>query len=205
MIPGIMLDPAKLPDNIAALKAMLVDEHAARVKAETIAVDAQAEIQNLKLTIAKLQRDRFGAKSERGAKLLEQLELQLAELEASVVQDRVADELAQPASTACDERQKPARRPLPDHLPRERVVHTAPEACSSCGGTRLRKLSEDITETLEYVPARWKVIQHVREKFTCRDCETITQAPKSFAVSANRFLPRDSRVAPASGVRRHPW
>ena len=164
------LDPAQLPDEIATLKAMLI-------AADKRAGDRDAEIENLKLTIAKMRRDKYGSSSERGTKLLDQLELQLTELEASVAQDRIAAELALPSSENDVTKQKPARRPLPDHLPRERVVHVAPCVCNGCGGRRLRKLGEDITETLAYGPARWKVIQHVREKFTCRDCETITQAP----------------------------
>lgn len=172
----MVLDPTQLPDDIATLKAMLVAETAARVTAEARASDAQAEIENLKLTIAKMRRDRFGAKSERGSKLLDQLELQLAELEEGVAQDKVAAELAMPPSDAETERRKPARRPLPSHLPRERIVHDGPHDCPDCGG-ELRKLGEDITEMLEHVPATWKVIQHVREKFTCRQCEKITQAP----------------------------
>lgn len=163
------LDPADLPDDIVALKAMVV-------AARTLADDAQSEIQNLKLTIAKLQRDRFGASSERGGKLLDQLELQLAELEASVAADNVQVAIATGRMDE-EEKRRPARRPLPAHLPRERFVHTGSGTCHSCGGDRLRKLGEDITETLEYVPASWKVIQHVREKFTCRTCESITQAP----------------------------
>lgn len=71
---------------------------------------------------------------------------------------------------------KPARRPVPEHLPRERIVYPAPSACPCCGGT-LHKIGEDVTETLELVPRRWKVIQHVREKFSCRSCESITQPP----------------------------
>jgi len=74
------------------------------------------------------------------------------------------------------QRRKPARRPLPEHLPRERIVYPAPSACPCCGGT-LRKLGEDVTETLEVVPRQWKVIEHVREKFSCRCCEAITQPP----------------------------
>ena len=117
----------------------------------------------------------------RGAKLLDQMELQLGELVARVAHDKTADAITSlaagtaqaesPATTA-----KPARRPLPPHLPRERVVHRAATACPCCGGM-LRKLGEDITETLELVPAKWTVIQHVREKFSCRTCEHITQPP----------------------------
>jgi len=77
-------------------------------------------------------------------------------------------------------RKRPARQPFPDHLPRERVVEPGPTACQCCGGTRLRRLGEDITETLEIIPRQWKVIQTVREKFTCRDCEKISQAPAPF-------------------------
>ena len=172
-----------LPDDPETLKALLLASEQ-RVqdrdrKIETLQArygDAQAEIENLKLTIAKLRRSQFGVSSERGAKLLDQLELQLAELEASVAQDKTAAEIETPGGALADPI-KPARRPLPQHLPRERLVHAAPVVCAGCGSDRLRKLGEDMTETLEYVPATWKVIQHVREKFSCRQCETITQTP----------------------------
>ena len=159
-----------LPDDIASLKAMVIAR--------------DQLIEALKLTISKLRHAKYGASSERGRKLLDQLELQLAELEESVSQDDAAAELASPqpeapAAAKPTGRLKPARRPLPEHLPRERLVHPAPCQCPSCGGA-LRKLGEDITETLEYVPARWKVIQHVREKFSCRKCEAITQPPAPF-------------------------
>jgi len=191
MLP-MTLDPAKLLDDIATLKRMLDVEHAARIASEKRAADAEAratgleaevrsragEIEALKLTIAKMRRDKFGASSERGAKLLDQLELQLAELEESVAQDAAAAEIEAPPATGTEDKQrrKPARRPLPAHLPRERVVYPAPPSCPCCGGA-LRKLGEDVTETLEHVPAQWKVIQHVREKFSCRKCEAITQPP----------------------------
>src|SRR5207249_8465240 len=74
--------------------------------------------------------------------------------------------------------------PFPEHLPRERVIVPGPTSCACCSGVRLSKLGEDITETLEVIPKSWKVIQHVREKFTCRDCEKITQAPSPFHVIA---------------------
>jgi transposase len=75
------------------------------------------------------------------------------------------------------ERRRPARRPLPEHLPRERIVYPALSACLCCGATTLRKIGGDVTETLELIPGRWKVIQHVREKFSCRACEAISQPP----------------------------
>ena len=84
-------------------------------------------------------------------------------------------------------RRRPSRKPFPAHLPRERVVVPGPTACACCGGARLSKLGEDITETLEVIPRQWKVIQHVREKFTCRDCEKISQAPAPFHVIAARL------------------
>jgi transposase len=89
------------------------------------------------------------------------------------------------------ERRKPARRPLPDHLPRERVVYPAPTICPCCGGKNLRKIGEDMTETLELVPRQWKVIQHVREKFSCRACEAITQPPApSHRIARGRAGPK---------------
>ena len=168
------LDPANVSDDIATLKALLAASQKRAEKAEARVLDLDAQISNLKLTIAKLQRAEFGASSERGSKLLDQLELQLVELVEKVAQDKAAAEIAMPAPDAEEVPQKPARRSLPSHLPRERVVHAAAAACPCCGGA-LRKLGEDITETLELVPATWKVIQHVREKFSCRKCDHITQ------------------------------
>jgi transposase len=166
-----------LPDDVATLQAMVLAERAGRLAAEAQAKNDALEIERLKLTIAKLRHDRFGASSERSARLLDQLELQLAELEEAAAEADTAAEIASPERPMRQgSRRKPARRPLPDHLPRERIVHPAPTACPCCGGA-LRKLGEDVTETLEHVPARWKVVQHVREKFSCRRCEAITQPP----------------------------
>jgi transposase len=164
------LDPAQLPDDIATLKAMIV---AANARASGL----DAEIENLKLTIAKMQRAEYGASSERGTKLLDQLELQLVELVEKVSQAKTAAEIASPLPVSTTAAQKPARRLLPAHLPRERVVHAAPCACAHCGSHSLRKLGETTTETLEHVPASWKVLSHVREKFSCRACEKITETP----------------------------
>lgn len=177
------LDPAHSPDNIATLKALLDAERAARRasdaradKAEARAKNLDAEIANLKLTIAKMRRDTYGASSEHGAKLLDQLELQLAELVEGVAEDKTSDEIAAPLA-ADTEHQKPARRALSERLPRERLVHAAPALCPCCNGTTFRKLGEDTTETLERVPAQWKVIVHVRERLACRTCDTIVQTP----------------------------
>ena len=187
-----------LPDDPESLKRLLLARegelvvaraHAATVTAEAAtlrakAADDEALIAHLKLQIEKLNRDRFGQRSERSARLLDQLELQLEELEATATEDELAAEaaVARTTSVAAFTRKRPARKPFPAHLPRERVIVTGPTACACCGGTRLSKLGEDVTETLEVVPRQWKVIQTVREKFSCRDCENIGQAPAPFHV-----------------------
>jgi transposase len=114
------------------------------------------------------------------------MELELEELESTATEDEIAAERAAAKATtvAAYERKRPARKPFPEDLPRERVVVPGPTACLCCGGSRLRKLGETVTETLEVVPRRWKVIQHVREKFTCRDCEKISEAPAPFHTTA---------------------
>ena len=169
---------AFLPDGLEALRAALAVEQTARREAEARASGAEAMVAHLKLLIARLRHDRFGASSERHRKLLDQMEFELEELEATASEDTVSLE-ATATSTTTAPRRRPVRGPLPEHLPRERVVIPAPAACPCCGG-KLAKLGEDITETLEVVPRQWKVIQTVREKFSCRSCETITQPPAPF-------------------------
>ncbi|MBV9559372.1 MAG: IS66 family transposase [Bradyrhizobium sp.] len=160
---------------------MILAEREARRAAETAGAAARLtlgiEIERLKLEIARLRRERFGPSSERSARI-EQLELRLEDLEEAAAETAATADAAVTVATFA--RQKPARRPLPDHLPRHRVVHPGPAACPCCGGTALRKLGEDVTETLERIPARWRVIQHVRERFSCRACETISQDPAPF-------------------------
>jgi transposase len=136
------------------------------------------EIERLKLLLAKARREQYGQSSERGRMVIEQLELAIADLEETESAAQAAAELAapDPSRARSQSRARPARQPLPAHLPRERVVHPGPTACPCCGGS-LRKLGEDVTETLERVPASWKVVQHVREKLVCRACEAITQPP----------------------------
>jgi transposase len=177
-------DLAALPDDIEALKAALIVALAEAAAARAQLSADQALIAHLKLQIEKLNRERFGQRSERTARLIDQLELQLEELEASATEDELAAERAAAKTTtvAAFTRKRPSRKPFPEHLPRERVIEPAPTACLCCGSERLRKLGEDVTETLEVIPRQWKVIQHVREKFTCRDCEKISQAPAPFHV-----------------------
>jgi len=163
-----------LPNDVEALKAILLAER----ETHRIALRDQAlRIEQLKQTIARLRHDRYGQSSERRA-LLSQLELQLFELEETLAEDETKLEIIVPQGTTVQsfERRKPARRPLPENLPRERIVYPVPQACPCCGGA-LHKLGEDVTEMLELVPRQWKVIQHVREKHSCRTCEAITQPP----------------------------
>jgi transposase len=186
-------DRDALPDDINALKEALLVERAKAVEvtAELMVARAKASedvalIAQQKLRIAKLERQVYGQRSERSARLIEQLALEFEELEAGATEDELAAETAVAKTTSVRgfTRKRPERNTFPDHLPRERVVIDPPTACECCGGNRLRKLGEDVTRTLETQPRRWKVIETVREKFTCRDCEKITQAPAPFHVIA---------------------
>ena len=168
--------------NIASLKAALAAAEARAANAEAKVSDAAAEIAFLKLAVEKLRRELYGQRSERKQRLLDQLELQLDELEASATEDELAAEQAAAGTTEVKgfTRRRPGRKPFPAHLPRERVVVPPPTSCACCGSQKLSKIGEDITETLEVIPRRWKVIQTVREKFTCRACEKISQPPAPF-------------------------
>ena len=188
------------PNDIEELKAALVVARDARIVeaaraayaeaelavARAKASDDQALIAHQQLRIEKLTRQLYGPRSERTSRLLDQIELQFEELESAATEDEIAAEMAVAKTTTvvAFTRKRPARKPFPEHLPRERVIVPGPTACLCCGGGRLRKLGESVTETLESIPRQWKVIQHVREKFTCRDCEKISQAPAPFHVIA---------------------
>jgi transposase len=149
---------------------------------------SEALIARLKLEIEKVRRELYGSRSERKARLLEQMELQLEELEADAGEDELTAEMVAKNSTVrAFDRKRPSRKPFPEHLPRERVVIAAPASCPCCGSAKLSKLGEDVTETLEVIPRQWKVIQTVREKFSCRECEKITQPPAPFHVTPRGF------------------
>src|ERR1700751_4929958 len=196
-------DVAALPDDIATLKAALAIERArvhevvaerdARAAELTVARAKASEdlalIAHQKLRIAQLERQLYGPRAERSDRLIDQLALQFEELAASATEDELAAEIAVAKTTnvAGFTRKHVERNTFPDHLPRERVVIDPPTTCECCGGTRLRKLGEDVTRTLEVIPRQWKVIETVREKFSCRDCEKISQAPAPFHAIAREW------------------
>ena len=166
-----MAEPRKtLPDlntlGVEALRALVMEQHAELLSRNT-------EIENLKLLVLKLKRMQFGRKSEKLDRQIAQLELCLEELE-SVPTTPPAPSACTPAETVPN---KPARRPLPESLPRVTKTHAPKhETCPDCGGS-LRPLGEDVSEMLEYVPAHFEVIRLVRPKLSCRVCERIVQEP----------------------------
>jgi transposase len=176
----VVVDLANLPDDADALRRLVIEQNAAYVAAQAELAARRAEltttrleIEKLKVQLARLRRLAFGRSSEKLDRTIAQLELRLEEVEAAEAA-RLAQ--APPTAAQAGERAKPIRRPLPDHLPREEVVHAPTCICPNCGGA-MRRLGEDVTEVLEYVPARFKVVRHVRPKLSCRACETVVQAP----------------------------
>ena len=187
------------PADITALRQELADAVVRADEAEVKAAEACADAANARainadlearialqaLQIELLRRDRFGQRSERSRRLIDQLELALEAAEATASEDEAAAAIAAAKTTtvAAFVRTRPSRQPLPAHLPRTRVVIPSPTCCAGCGSDRLSKLGEDTTETLEVIPRQWKVIQTVRERFACRACETISQPPAPFHVT----------------------
>ncbi len=174
---------------------MILAERAARQDEASLRLVRDIEIERLRLEIARLKRARFGPSAERSARL-EQLELALEDLEETAAVVEASTQTVDQSDTQevrAVTRRRPARRPLPEHLPRHHLVHPGPAACPCCGGTTFSKLGEDVTESLERLPARWHVIQHVqhvREKLSCRSYETISQAPAPFhPISCGRAGP----------------
>jgi len=185
----VSTEPPATPEELEALKLQLVkaQAEAAAAQAELAvarakAAENQALIVHQQLQIAKLRRELYGPRAERSARLIEQLALQFEELSASATEDELAAEraVAKTMSVAAFTRKRAERQTFPEHLPRERVVIDPPTTCACCGGSRLRKIGEDVTQTLECVPRQWKVVETVRQKFSCRDCEKISQAPAPF-------------------------
>ena len=171
--------------HVAAVE-LRADEAEARA-ANVLAINADLLARNalLELQNAKMQRALYGPRSERSARLIAQLELAFEDLDADAAEaERLAAQAAAKTTTVTAfTRARAPRRDFPAHLPRERVVITAPSHCAGCGSDRLAKLGEDVTCTLERIPASMKVIETVREKFTCRNCDTISQPPAPFHVT----------------------
>jgi transposase len=167
-----------LPDDLASAHAMILAQREMLIVATSEAKLRALEIERLKLLLAKARREAFGPSSERAKLLVEQLELAIEDLEEAQGEEEAKAEIAAPKA-AKERPSRPPRGPrkLPDNLPVERVVEPAPCACGKCGGAKLRKLGEEVTKTLECDPRRWKIVEHVREKFTCRDCDAITEPP----------------------------
>jgi transposase len=176
---GMSLATAELPADPAALRAFALACQGELQAAQTAVQLKALEIEKLRFQIARLRRMQFGRSSERITRQIEQLELQLEELETGAAEDVARAEASQPEAPA-PVREKPKRKPLPDDLPRQEVLHQ-PEGdgaciCPACGGG-MGKLGEDVTEVLDYVPGHFQVIRHVRPKYACRACDAITQAP----------------------------
>ncbi len=168
-----------LPDldalNPNELKVLILTQREQLLSKDEQLTSRDNEIEHLKLLLAKLRRMQFGRKSEKLGREIEQLELRLDELEATQAEKVVASQTPAAAVSAANAA-KPARRPLPEHLPREtRNYPPKHTACPDCGGA-LKHLGEDVSEMLEYVPARFKVIRQVRPKLACACCERIVQA-----------------------------
>lgn len=166
------------PDaEITALRALLAERDAALAERDALLLNTRLEVEKLKVLLARARREQFGQSSERQANEIGQLEMLIGDLEENQAQ---ADAAARAKRSPQDKpRQQPVRKPLPEHLPRETVQHEPVLACR-CGCTdpaRLTRLGEDVTEVLEKIPARLKVIRHVRPRYACRSCEMVLQAP----------------------------
>ena len=153
-----------LPSNPAALQAIIHAQAAALQSRDTL-------IDRLRAQLAALKRARFGASSEKLDRAIEQLELALEDSEASLAEAAPARPIIQLETS-----NRPARLALPSHLPREDMRHEPPPVCPACGAHSLRKRGEDVAEVLEYVPASFRVIRHVRPRYACGECDAPVQA-----------------------------
>lgn len=183
---------SSLPDDPAALRSLLAEKQA---KIEALEADLGHErvtIEKLKFQIASLRRARYGQSSEKIDAEIGQLELVLDDMIESRAEALARSHEALPR-VECEKLQ-PVRKPLPEHLPREKVEHAAPCVCPSCGSTKFTQVGVDEREVLEYVPAQFKAVVHCRPKMSCRDCETILQAPMP-SLPIERGLPGPGLLA----------
>ena len=173
-------DPEDLRALAVALRAELAEKDLALAARDAELHAKTLHIEKLRAELAALRRARFGRSSERLDRAIDQLELAIGDLEEGAAEDQARSAAVGrfgPPASRRPGRQSPGRKPLPEHLPRETVVHEPPCVCPSCGGTTLGEVGEDEREVLEYVPSSFKVVRHVRPKLSCRACETIVQAP----------------------------
>ena len=175
----------QLPDDVETLKRLVIERdtlakrtaeelEASRAEVRAKRDELYAErllVEKLKLQIARLKRMQFGRSSERRDEQIAQLELIVEELEARLPPQDDA-QLPVPAAGT----NKPARKPLPDHLPRETQEHAPACGCPHCG-TALKRLGEDVSEYLELIPEHFKVIRVVRPKMSCPKCSAVIQEP----------------------------
>jgi transposase len=193
----MVVDRSDHLDEVAMLRQLLAEKDALLTERDRVIAVRDAElyaktlqVEHLKAQLILLKRARFGRSSEKLDREIEQMELLLGDLEEGVAESEMRSAAAakQPETPRAKQNRTPhGRKPLPEHLPRERIVHEPPAACPSCGGTVLRQIGETVTEVLEYVPSSFKVVQHVRPKVSCRVCETILQAPlPSFPIERGR-------------------
>lgn len=176
---GVGPDFSSLPEAVQTLiaaQAATIAGHEATIAGLRAELDERAQqITRLQAQLAKLRRMQFGRSSERVDRAIHQTELALEDLEEQQAAD--ADLVSRAAASEADTAAtKPSRRPLPEHLPRDVVSHTVGCTCPGCGG-RMQQIGETSTEVLDYRPGTFRVIRHVRPKYVCRSCETITQAP----------------------------
>ena len=164
-----MRKAADLPNDVEALKGIILERNAKLEAAEALLIFQKLELEKLRFEIACLKRMKYGRSSEALDSELLQMQLSIEDLEASLA-EKPAEVRPAPKEPA----EKPVRRPLPERLPREEIVHENPCTCPACGG-ELRSLGEDVSELLEYVPGHFKVIRHVRPKLSCSACQRIVQ------------------------------
>jgi transposase len=164
-----MPQAADLPNDVEALRRMLLERSAKLEAAEALLIFKNLELEKLRFQIAYLKRMKYGRSSEQLDREILQMQLSIEDLEAGLAAKPLE---VRPAPKEPPE--KPARRPLPAELPREEILHENPCACPDCGG-KLRPLGEDVSEMLEYVSSHFEVIRHVRPKLSCGSCQRIVQ------------------------------
>ena len=150
------------------------ESHLERLSAQGEELRVRSErIEHLKLQVEKFRHILFGAKSEKIVLKLEQMELELEEDETTQAEAEAFTERVQPSEAP---KQRPVRKALPEHLPREVKIHTSSNDCCPDCGAALRQFGEDISEQLELIPETFIVIRHVRAKYSCTGCDRVVEA-----------------------------